>query len=275
MINTLAYVNRQETGFADDFQPKPQSLARMLPYRGQQNSMQRAWPSSISGGKVDLPDIMSWSASVEAQTSFPYTDAMPHTVPQAPSEFEALMDQHPPRINPLDLTFLGVEFDQSCLDGLDDQLLHCPANAFAAVCWADAVHTPSRLTLQERKADLTLTVDQLDTSSDETDSDSDECRTFNDDHSPTSLLHHAKDISVVHPTGEVSAIKDKRLYYNTPADVSHSSFIFMDRFTIPDPKESVGFFPMPNSPHHRSKPNLIAAFCANFSGRLTKPAPAP
>lgn len=42
----------------------------------------------------------------------------------------------------LDPTSLSFDFDHSCLEGLDDLLLHAPRDAFAAGCW-DTVITPT------------------------------------------------------------------------------------------------------------------------------------
>ncbi|KZT21110.1 hypothetical protein NEOLEDRAFT_803549 [Neolentinus lepideus HHB14362 ss-1] len=39
----------------------------------------------------------------------------------------------------IDRTLLDLCFDLSCLEELDDQLLLAPLDAFAAICWADAV----------------------------------------------------------------------------------------------------------------------------------------
>ncbi|KAF9268507.1 hypothetical protein L218DRAFT_852737 [Marasmius fiardii PR-910] len=39
----------------------------------------------------------------------------------------------------IDLTALNADFDYSCLDGLDDQLILHPFEAFADACYADAV----------------------------------------------------------------------------------------------------------------------------------------
>jgi hypothetical protein len=85
----------------------------------------------------------------------------------------------------LDPTTLDVEFDHSCLEGLEYQLLFFPADAFAAVCWAEAVDEPAgRLPdhlLSRMPAISEDWVDRCGTSSDESESDSDECRTFNED----------------------------------------------------------------------------------------------
>ena len=39
----------------------------------------------------------------------------------------------------LDPTTLEAGFDQSCFDGLDDKVIHDPFEAFAEICWLDAV----------------------------------------------------------------------------------------------------------------------------------------
>ena len=49
----------------------------------------------------------------------------------------------------LDPTTLEFGFDQSCFDGLDDPVIHDPFEAFAAICWLDAVgHNGSTSTVR-------------------------------------------------------------------------------------------------------------------------------
>jgi len=106
-----------------------------------------------------------------------------------------------------DPTTLDIGFDYTCLDGLDDMLLHNPMEAFAEACWEDAVRVsthPDRTSTPTPSLTLdssipTQAVSQHKTkvvresrtrppvhinfnSSDESDeSDSDECKTCHED----------------------------------------------------------------------------------------------
>lgn len=51
-------------------------------------------------------------------------------------------------VDVIDLTGLDIEFDHSCFDGLDEQLIYRPTEAFADICYDDAIydeHPPHHL----------------------------------------------------------------------------------------------------------------------------------
>lgn len=98
----------------------------------------------------------------------------------------------------LDNALLGVDFDSSCLEALDDQLILRPTDSFAAVCWADAVrdHSPDRprkdwIALELRRFEVPESDD-----SDEEEEDTD-CRTYHEERTPTASLYHDPNSTVV------------------------------------------------------------------------------
>lgn len=109
-------------------------------------------------------------------------------------------------------TILDIEFDHSCFEGLDDELLCHPFDAFANMCWEDAVEPVSarRSTTPTpwRDSDHDRPSSFLGYSSDESDSDSDECRTYTEDDAPMPPVHEGDgSLSAVHPVGEISAVR--------------------------------------------------------------------
>lgn len=102
----------------------------------------------------------------------------------------------------LDPSSLDIEFDRSCLDGLDAQLLHFPTDAFAAMCWLGATGTmPTHLTSDPATRNRKVTHEEISSgsSSDESESESDESRTH-DDHVATVFVPKESDAAFgIHP----------------------------------------------------------------------------
>jgi hypothetical protein len=134
-----------------------------------------------------LSDIFSWSTSVETKVQAFVSSIQPIPIDiRASQDFDAISDLAPSTITTIfDPTTLDIEFDHSCLEGLDIQLLHCPIDAFAAVCWLEATKTiPTHLAPGNMTRNRNATGEALSpgSSSDESESDSDECRTRDDNH---------------------------------------------------------------------------------------------
>lgn len=95
----------------------------------------------------------------------------------------------------LDPSCQDIEFDRSCLEGLDAQLVHFPTNAFAAMCWLGATGTiPTHLTSDPATRNTKVTHEEISSgsSSDESESESDESHTP-DDHVATVFVPKESD----------------------------------------------------------------------------------
>lgn len=148
-----------------------------------------------------LSDIFSWSTSLETKVRAPTSSlqAIPIDI-RASFDFD---DDGMSYIVPSTMSSNldpNIEFDWSCLDGLDAQLLHFPVDAFAATCWMGATGTtPTHLTgisdlasrTRSRKED-THEDTSSGSSSDESEWESDESR-IPDDHLATVFVPEALD----------------------------------------------------------------------------------
>lgn len=88
-----------------------------------------------NGDDQSIHDIPSWAACLDAHAF----------TPDYISFSSRSQDSHSSRDAPIDSTDLTasglrLNFDKSCLDSLDDQLLLYPTESFADVCWGDAVY---------------------------------------------------------------------------------------------------------------------------------------
>ena len=215
-----------------------------------------------------------------------------------------------------DPTTLDIGFDYTCLDGLDDLLLHNPMEAFAEACWEDAVRvstnpdrtstpTPSWTldssvkfkTKDVRESRTQTPIDITFNSSDESEeSDSDECKTCHEDDEAglsfrvppmdkTNNHHHQHHqpavvrlfpISPV-PVGLTDTLQDegKSMMFDDPTDQLALLGLELDasararHFHVPDPNQSVGYFPMPVK---QKKPILGTGRIAALWGSFPKPA---
>jgi len=157
----------------------------------------------------------------------------------------------------LDRTTLDVEFDHSCLEGLEYQLLVFPADAFTAMCWAEAVDEPAGSSsdhLLHSMHAIRNEVDRSSTSSDESESDTDECCTFNGDAIAPLAIQSCGDTLNACVT-KLPRIEMKNHY--TSFDASEHFITLEPRFTQLDPAESIGLFPVPNH-HSKVKTTRIA-----------------
>jgi hypothetical protein len=215
-----------------------------------------------------------------------------------------------------DPTTLDIGFDYTCLDGLDDMLLHSPMEAFAEACWEDAVRvsthpdrtstpTPSRTldssikskTKVVRESRTPAPVDITFNSSDESDeSDSDECKTCHEDDEgalsfrgppmvKTKNHHHQHHQPAVVRLFPISSVpvrlteflqdEGKSMMFDDPTDQLALLGLELDasararHFHVPDPNQSVGYFPMPVK---QKKSVLGTGRIAAFWGSFPKPA---
>lgn len=212
-----------------------------------------------------FPELVTWAPIIDGQISSPYLQSIPIDVSESLDESDLIAGDAHVHTSIFDPTTLSIGIDSSCLDGLDELLLYSPTDAFAATCWADCVHSaPTRVHVRSPTSvrptkPLTRVPLVIDFSSDESDSDSDECRTY-DDSVPLSVTQAHHDIS----SGLAKLTKGKSLFYN-----DEDSFMFFEpHFTISNPKESVGYFPITSRQPKRT--SRLAAFCTNLPLRLMK-----
>ncbi|KAG5645402.1 hypothetical protein DXG03_006226 [Asterophora parasitica] len=135
----------------------------------------------------DFSNTFEWLISFDTVTSdnLKYRQSIPSDIMRF-DDLDFFSHSSSPITTLLGRTALGVDFDYSCLEGLDNQLLFHPTDAFAAICWAEAVDEPAGPLpdyLRSRLAPITsVDVERLVTSSDDlSESDTDESLTFTDD----------------------------------------------------------------------------------------------
>ncbi|KAF5386031.1 hypothetical protein D9615_002326 [Tricholomella constricta] len=222
----------------------------------------------------DFPRTFSWSTSFDTiQSRKPYAQSIPSDIPRF-DVFETVLDIAPTITAILDRTTLNVDFDYSCLDELDDQLLFFPTDAFAAICWAEAVdksagpypgHLESRVPEKSNEQ-----VEGLGASSDESESDSDECHSFNEDTIPLLEIQTCSDIvdapamtltvSVQPAFLDASHEPSEKIETKRQVLTSFEFVTLEHRPTQFNPAESIGYFPVP-SYQHKVKTTGIGAFC--------------
>lgn len=240
-------------------------------------------------------EILSWSALINAQMYSPCIQSVPTDICRPVVNGEDAASLLSMCFDP---TTLDIGFDYTCLDGLDDILLHSPMEAFAEACWEDAVRvsthpdrtstpTPSRSidssiefkTKVVRESRTRAPVDITFNSSDESDeSDSDECKTCHDDDEAALSFrvppmdktknHH-------HQHHQPAVDEGKSMMFDDPTDQLALLGLELDasaraqHFHIPDPNQSVGYFPIPVK---QKKPVLGTGRIAAFWGNFPKPA---
>ncbi|RDB25165.1 hypothetical protein Hypma_007982 [Hypsizygus marmoreus] len=219
----------------------------------------------------DFPRTFSWSTSLDTEKgrySLPYTQSTASEI----LRFEDFSGITPPITVDLDAvldrTTLDIEFDRSCLDGLDDELLYRPADAFTAMCWAEAVDEQGHPHDSFSGGLLGGAKIQrpLESSSDESDSDSEECRTFNDDILTSLPVKHGDDTLDLH--SQYSAIYAKKFLLNRSLSSHEEQAVpYETRFTRSVPTESIGLFPVPSA-RKSTNHTFISAFRAYLPIRL-------
>ncbi|KAK7472375.1 hypothetical protein VKT23_000491 [Stygiomarasmius scandens] len=85
-----------------------------------------------------------WGSSVRDSYTTMWSSPSAELDAYSPYPQEMIPDDLPtPSTSQLDASFepaaIDIDFDYSCLDGLDEKLLHYPFEAFAELCWTDAV----------------------------------------------------------------------------------------------------------------------------------------
>ncbi|KAF9558110.1 hypothetical protein CPC08DRAFT_709839 [Agrocybe pediades] len=189
-----------------------------------------------------------------------------------------------------DPTTIEVGFDLTCFNGLDDTLIYSPRTAFEELCWDEVVETDCDVISEvpastptpqpiittkkfqqrggrESPARSFLVTSYSSEEDDDSDTDSDECRTLNEkghryySHHPI-LRPNGVSTALEAAVGEFSSYDDNCFDYEDSGPFMLSS-LDSSPFSMSNPKvrdESVGCFPVPVAPHRKTVPNRIAAF---------------
>jgi len=254
---------------------------------------------SISTIDTELfPELLSWSAlmnalphsrtqSIPSDITKPDTDTFRETLTIHHHETNAIHDDAD-TVNEvnlllssiLDATTLEAGFDQSCFDGLDDKVIHDPFEAFAEICWLDAIGnnrstsskratTPTQLLSKPngRRKLPSLTVTTR--ISKERDGDVAKDRTYaNHD---GELVSQSDIRSAV--TSSLSPRQEQNLLWSardtlsafSDDDEATSFVIFEAPVLAPNRYDSVGHYPIPSTrPHKKVVSSRIATFCSNL-----------
>jgi len=246
-----------------------------------------------------FPELLSWSAlmnalphsrtqSIPSDITKPDTDTFRETV-TIHHDANAIHEDDADTVNEVDLllssildpTTLEAGFDQSCFDGLDDKLIHNPFEAFAEMCWIDAVGhnkststkratTPTQLLSKptgRRKLPSLAVTTRIPK---ERDGDVGKDRTStNYDKEPVSLSDFRSDV----PMSASSPRQEQNLPWSprdtlsgfSDDDEATSFVIFEAPALAPNRYDSVGHYPIPSSrPHKNVVSNRIATFCSNL-----------
>lgn len=162
------------------------SLAHLFQLFFSQTNESRQSAMSISS---DLfPELLSWAAFIDMTKRSHSVSPLPQGMPNDIAEEDDMFDDdmltesechHPLSLSRIfDPTTLAMGFDTSHLDGLDEQLIYSPQDAFFDLCWPDDPYPyPSKLeeTAETISAPSLPSVSIL--SSFETDSGLEECQT--------------------------------------------------------------------------------------------------
>jgi hypothetical protein len=239
-----------------------------------------------------FPELLSWSAlmnalshtrsqSIPSDITKPDTDTFRETV-TIHQETNAIHEDDADTIDEgnlllssiLDRTTLMAGFDQSCFDGLDDLIIHDPFEAFAEMCWEDAVghngSTPSmRATTPtqqlpnkptgRRKLPSLSGITRIST---ERDGDVGKDRTYtNYDEEPVS----PSDCPSSPSEENLRTMRNTLLSTFSDDDEATSFVIFEAPVLSPNRYDSVGHYPIPSSrPYKKVASNRIATFCSNL-----------
>lgn len=194
----------------------------------------RSFGSASSTESDPFPDLLPWETLFEAQiwsNRLSTDQSVPSDVSRAEESIESPVESR--MFDPsviLDPTSIEFGFQYSCLRGVDDKVLYSPHAAFAAVCWEGATissqdeeHDGSAL-CRDPFSMLDLDEEPLTPSSgnehhirvpisasllwsdDDSDSDSDECRTYHDDYTPVATIRDNATIMEAHPVSDFSPI---------------------------------------------------------------------
>ncbi|KAG6857752.1 hypothetical protein H0H87_004168 [Tephrocybe sp. NHM501043] len=209
----------------------------------------------------DFPHTFAWSWSSEIlKECQSFSQSLSSEILRF-DNLEIIPSIPPSIIAVLDRTTLDVEFDHSCLDGLDDQLLNFPTDSYAAICWAEAVSEPVGAMHGHRFLKKFPEQDEPGSLTDDTDSDTDECRTFNEHGLATPIESY----SVAVPPQIILSSPTKSHFFTSFE--SNEKFILEPRLTHFDPAESIGLFP---TAHPKVKTTGVAALRAYLPLRRKK-----
>ncbi|TFK26265.1 hypothetical protein FA15DRAFT_702910 [Coprinopsis marcescibilis] len=248
--------------------------------------------ASTSDSSDPFSDISPWTALFESTIWSPCNQResfhveLPIDVSKQESEAISMTDTVPDLSLLLDRTTLDFDFDHSCLEGLDDTLLHAPKDAFASVCWETATTAPT----PEEQSDCSpayrnsivpsvasSAYQDIDSPiplflspsmwSDGEDSDSESEYSDEDDecYSNNTITGARLAHNYVSPLE-----KPKDLWFD---DDDTSLVVFQPHWKLlseSDPEKSIGFSPQPIIPRRsKSVSTRLATFCANIPTRLT------
>jgi len=239
---------------------------------------------SVSTINTDLfPELLSWSAMMNSQSMTPFSQNFPSDVAKH-GDPETILEVALCLSAIFDPTTLNVGFDSSCFDGLDETLIYSPMTAYAEVCWADLnepdphsdserTSTPTPRPMKSAKGasrrQRTRSPLVTSSSSDDSDTDSDECRTYNEGDASHPILGSGVS-SGLHTVGEFSSYDTTKSLLYTSDEDTRSFMLFEPKFAVPNPQDSVGFFPIRAVQRRKSVSSRITAFRAHLlPGRLT------
>jgi hypothetical protein len=237
-----------------------------------------------------LPELLSWSAlmnalphsrtqSVPSDITKPDTDTLRETI-TIHHETNTIHENEAATANLLfssflDPTTLEVGFDQSCFDDLDDLVIHDPFQAFAELCWLDAIgkngSAPTmRATTPTQLHNKPTGRRKLSSSTVSTPKRNGKILTNTYyDEEPVSPSDNRIDIisgASLRPEQNLLWSKpDTRFSTFSDDDEATSFVIFEAPVLAPNRYDSVGHYPIPSSrPHRNVLSNRIATFCSNL-----------
>ncbi|KAF9523867.1 hypothetical protein CPB83DRAFT_651833 [Crepidotus variabilis] len=220
-------------------------------------AMNRSRMSTTSINSELFPELLSWSAIIDfTQRSAALPQPIPSDVTEEDETDISTVDERRTSASLsqiFDPTTLAIGFDISCLDGLDDRLIYTPKESFVDWCWSECVGTPPSETAKVVEECRTPTPSTLkvkldrrslfDWSSDESSSDSDECATARgSEDMDTVEFGEAVHLRSPYPIADLPPYES--LYWNPKVKPIIS--LPFERHNVPDPNDSVGYFPMPH-----------------------------
>lgn len=223
-----------------------------------------------------FPELLSWSALMNTLPTAPCAQSIPIDIAEPgdadPDDTTIVHEATSSLSLILDPTALEFDFDQSCFDGLDSLLIHHPLEAFAEVCWLDAVgppstsmraSTPTQLLNKpsgRRKLPTPPVMSPL-----FEERYTDEHLTYKE-RTPLSAMGIGvtSSASSLHSEQKSAwSTREKRLS-SVSSDEATSFILFEAPLFSPNRYNPVGHFPMPSRRPPRNVSNRIATFCSQI-----------
>ncbi|KAJ7625530.1 hypothetical protein FB45DRAFT_68058 [Roridomyces roridus] len=176
----------------------------------------------------------------------------------------------------IDCTSLDVAIDHSCLESLDDQLLHHPRESFADICWAEAVQDFVRESPQRSQKASPVPDPSVEVSVPDHVEHLGPLPTVSPDY-PAQPLTDRLNTAGSRQSAEVRFDAKSTIdTLNLPSTRKVASASFVPALlpysvsAVADPSESIGFFPTPSPRRSSKRPNRFLSYFSFYGRPLSR-----